>query len=536
VLTLTRLHRAVLGFVVSVLAAWLMQAAPAMSHASLNATSPADGAVVETAPSVLTLTFSEPVSPIALNLIRPDGSSTVLDTYELRDRTVEIAAPHDLPQGTHVLTWRVVSADGHPVGGSVVFSIGEVSNSVPVVEASADRTVTAGLLLTRLAIYIGLVLGIGGAAALAWLTPQSRAGANIAIAAALLGLSATALSAGFQGLDALGATSALFFERLTWVTGMTTSHGLTVIVMAIALLLALFSLRERTPRAAKALALCALIAGSGALALSGHASAAEPQWITRPSVFVHAAGITLWLGALVPLGLALRTDAVDAAPALERFSTLIPWIVGALVVAGVALAIIQVEHPAALLTTAYGRLLLAKLVLVFALLAVAAFNRFRLTQQAGAAQGTAPQAMARSIAAETLIMLVILSMAAGWRMTPPPRALAAAASQPVALHIHTAQAMADVTITPGRAGPVSVSAILMTGDFAPLGAKEVTFIFSNADIGIEPFRRQAENPGDGTWQANDVPLPLPGTWTVRLDILINDFEMTRIQADMAIGP
>ena len=55
--------------------------------------------------------------------------------------------------------------------------------------------------------------------------------------------------------------------------------------------------------------------------------------------------------------------------------------------------------------------------------------------------------------------------------------------------------MADLTITPGRAGEVSVSSFIMVGDFAPLDAKEVTFVFANLAAGVEPFQRRAENAG-----------------------------------------
>ena len=37
------------------------------------------------------------------------------------------AAPREWRRGTHVLSWRVISADGHPVGGSVMFSVGAPS-------------------------------------------------------------------------------------------------------------------------------------------------------------------------------------------------------------------------------------------------------------------------------------------------------------------------------------------------------------------------------------------------------------------------
>lgn len=91
-------------------------------------------------------------------------------------------------------------------------------------------------------------------------------------------------------------------------------------------------------------------------------------------------------------------------------------------------------------------------------------------------------------------------------------------------------------MTPGRAGPVSVSAMIMTGEFGPLDAREVTFVFSNPNAGIEPFRRKADKPGDGTWRADGIVLPLPGEWSVRVDVLISDFEIARLEGLVEIRP
>ena len=71
------------------------------------------------------------------------------------------------------------------------------------------------------------------------------------------------------------------------------------------------------------------------------------------------------------------------------------------------------------------------------------------------------------------IAAVVLGIVAGWRFTPPPRALVIAAMRPAHMHIHTAEAMADVTFKPGRAGPVQVDIIIMKGDFGGLDAREV---------------------------------------------------------------
>ena len=349
-----------LRLIAAMLAAWLASMSLAAAHASLTATVPADGAVVPSAPQRFSLSFSEPVSPLTLRLIRPDGAAVPLARYAVRDRTVEIAAPDELSDGTHVLAWRVVSADGHPVGGSLIFSVREPSAAPPPVAEPYDRTVRAGLWATKVTLYAGLFVGVGGVFAIAWLFPRSRPGQGAVAAALAVGFAGTALSSPFQGLDALGADAAHFLQLSVWSAGMGTSYGRTVLGMLVAVLLAALSLLVSSRPLARLLSLAALLCGAGALALSGHAGAAEPQWLTRPSVFLHAATIALWTGALLPLGHALHSGAEDAGIALRRFSAFIPPAVLVLVLAGVALAVVQVETPSALADTAYGRLLVAK--------------------------------------------------------------------------------------------------------------------------------------------------------------------------------
>src|SRR6516165_10227904 len=91
----------------------LAPASEACAHASL----------VKAPPAALTLTFNEPVSPLVVRLIGPDGAPLVPIAVTAQDTTVTISAPPALRRGTHVLSWRVISADGHPVGGSLMFSI-----------------------------------------------------------------------------------------------------------------------------------------------------------------------------------------------------------------------------------------------------------------------------------------------------------------------------------------------------------------------------------------------------------------------------
>ena len=81
-----------------------------------------------------------------------------------------IALPDDLPQGTQVVSYRVVSQDGHPVAGSLVFSIGAVTGAAPPAPAITPVVMLPVLIwLSRIGVYLGLFVGVGGVFFAAWI-------------------------------------------------------------------------------------------------------------------------------------------------------------------------------------------------------------------------------------------------------------------------------------------------------------------------------------------------------------------------------
>src|SRR5690606_11696472 len=116
--------------------------------------------------------------------------------------------------------------------------------------------------------------------------------------------------------------------------------------------------------------------------------------------------------------------------------------------------------------------------LVAVLLALAALNRWRFTVPALAGDRAARHGLLRSIRVEIAVAAAILAVVALWRFTPPPRALIAEAATPASVHLHSAQAMADISVAPGRVGRVAVAIYPMGADFSPLEAREVTLVLS----------------------------------------------------------
>lgn len=511
----------------------LATAGQALAHAALTKTVPADGAVVASAPGEFSLSFSEPVSPLVLTLIGPDGTSRPLTRFTLADRTLSIIAPGDLGHGTHVLSWRVVSEDGHPVGGSVLFSVGAPSAAPAITASQTTPAVRIVLWLGKLGLYLGLAFGIGGVAFMAWVVPLPAPVRRPIAGFLALGLLSLPVAFTAQGLDALALPLSAALQPAAWQAAAASSFGRTVLIAALALLAALTALFVPS-RSGRLLATFAWLGIGAALAASGHASAAEPQLLTRPAVFLHAVGMAGWAGALLPLALALRQP--DGALALQRFSRRIPALLLVILLSGLALAIVQIERPQALLTTPYGLVLTGKLALVAALIGLGAFNRYRLTGAVVSGCASVRSLLTRIIVAEIAIVVAILATVALWRFTPPPRALAAAAAQPASVHIHAEKAMADISVTPGRAGPVTIAVSLLDGEFGPLAAKELRLALSQPEAGIEPIERQAIKQADGSWQVGELTLPVAGRWTIELEILVSDFEMTRLKETVEIRP
>lgn len=494
----------------------------AVAHATLVAASPADGAVLASSPARFALSFNEAVSPLSLKLIRPGGATQTLDSFAVRGPSLDIALPPDLGEGTHMLSWRVVSEDGHPVAGSLAFSIGQPTSMFAGAAAEAPpASVQAAIWSAKAVLYLALFIGIGGAFFHAWIVRGEAAAQPLTKAALLGGLLAAPASVGLQGLDVLARPLAALQQWPVWREGLATSQGTAAAIAVPALLAGLLGCYRFRQPIVQALSLAGLLGLGAMLTATGHATTASPQWLARPALFLHGVGLGFWIGALAPLATLLRSKPEAARLALRRFSAAIPLVLAILVLAGAVLALLQIDRPDALWTTAYGRIFLAKMALFLVLAGLAAINRMRLSADPALAER-----LRRSIVMEILVATVILGLVGLWRFTPPPRALVQAYAASV--HIHTERAMADLRLLPGRAGRLVAEIDLMTGDIGLLEAKEVTLVLSLPAAGIEPIARPARRGAEGSWSVDDLPALPPGRWSARVEILVSDFELLKL--------
>jgi copper transport protein len=507
----------------------------ASAHASLVSAEPSDGSVLATAPKEVRLRFNEAVTPAVISLVDASGKARGDVAIRAVDQTITLTLPDTLPRGTQMVSYRIISADGHPVGGSLAFSIGEVTGAAD--PPAGDPAVAVLIWLTRLGIYLGLFAGVGGVFFAVWIG-HGPSGGWVILAALYIGLVSAVLSVGLQGLDLQNLPLADMVAPAPWRSTFATSLGPSLLIAIATMAIARLAWRDPGGLFSPMLMALAMLGVGLSLATTGHAATASPQWLTRPSVFLHGIGVAYWVGALAPLTLMAWRRASDLPRVLAKFSALAVPVVGMLVLTGLGLAVIQLGSFGALITTRYGIILSIKLGLVALLLALAALNRFYLTPIVTTDHENT-NALRRSIGLECLLAVGILAVVAGWRFTPPPRAMAGAemadVEAPLAIHIHREDAMFQVLVSPGKVGSDSFVLQLMNGDASPLAAKEATLVLSLPERGIEPLERPAVLGPDGYWHVKDVLLPYPGRWHMRIEALVTDFKKLTLEDDLDLA-
>ena len=304
-----------------------------------------------------------------------------------------------------------------------------------------------GLLARSLHLLASIVL-VGGAATLLLAGPSDRPTARrwetwvlrvcaacvgMALASALIAVAAqTALLEGRPGAALEPAALSRFLLQTQGGTVWLVRGG--VLFLLGAFLAVRLEIRDRADwRAARGeVALLGLLA-LGMLALAGHAAAAEPDTALAIAVDVlHLGAAGIWVGGLLPLAwllrLAAREDGADARPyavlAARRFSRAALAIVLVLMATGAWSAWLQVGGMAALLGTPHGRLLVAKLAVFAAMLALALVNRRLIPRLSGEAVKIGRPAMrrlGRMVTSEAALAVVVVALVAAMSLTPPAR-------------------------------------------------------------------------------------------------------------------
>ena len=401
---------ALLTLLATMLGLMLAGATGASAHAALLSTDPKQGSVVQTAPTQVTLRFSEQVTleKDGMRVFDPGGKR--VDTGSTGhagsdDTTARVAVVPGLADGTYTVAWRAISADTHPVSGAFTFSVGHASatTSVSGEQATKGSTLVGALYGASRSVQYGayaLLVGSVALVLLCWptgvrLRPVQRlmltgwAGLLLATVAQLL------LRGPYEAAKGLGQ----LFD-LTMIQQTLHEHLGTMLVVRILLLAAagvflsllggqagvgLPETESTDPKAERRLRTTLGIAGAVLAialactwALADHASVGMQVDLAVPLDVVHILSMACWLGGLATVLLGLRRPVAEGgigAEQVQRFSTVALCSVTALVGTGVYQAWRGLGSWDALVDTTYGRLLLIKIGAVLVILAAAWMSR-----------------------------------------------------------------------------------------------------------------------------------------------------------------
>lgn len=482
----------------------------ALAHAEFQGSAPVANALLDELPTGVRLQFSEPVGALTLEWLLPDGTRGTATAKATPDGLL-LSAPPATGRGTYVLNWRVVSADGHPIGGALVFSLGEVTGTT---EPGTDAAVLPAIIARFLAI-LSMIFAVGAALYAALIGPLSSGAARFGRVAALAAVPLALVALGAYGLDLLGRGSSALSSSVPWQVAIAVPRGWGFLVGAAAAIIAGSRSRQRP-----AIALLVLVLGASSLAVSGHSSTGQNRWIGQPLMMLHAAALIFWVGGLPPLIASLSGQ--GGLNALRRFSNVALPAVIVLVATGVGLALIRGADIATLIASDWGKLLALKLVLVACMLALALLNKTRLTPALATAPGSARSSLRRSISAEIALGAMVLLVAMCFRLTPPPGAHTA--PDPIHLHLHSAEIAAEVSLSAAPPGAIDVSVNFMGTNADLLPPKEVNLTFSDPAAGIGPISFDAQLLDSGMWQIGPVTLPTAGPWSLNIAVLVTDFK------------
>lgn len=512
--------------------------APAFAHAALVGSDPTSDSIVPDAPNKITLTFSESIQLIdgKIQVLGPDGKRADQGDPTVDGANVTIPLRAGGGRGTYLVSYRIISADTHPVGGSITYSVGAASTppTATINDTKVDPVVRALIPVGKYLGYAGLVLLVGPSLVLALLWPHrlSRRGpAKVIWTGFGLVTLSTLMAVWLQVPYSIG--TGLFDVRvgdLQDVLGSTLGAVMLVRlgVLAAAALLIRPLLRGNGGESKADLALLGVL-GVAALAtwpLTGHPTASPVAGVSVVIDAIHITAMSVWLGGLVMLvGFLLRqANERELAAILPIWSRWAATSVSALIVAGVVSALIEVSSVDGLVHSTYGQLILVKVALAACVLGVAWWSR-RLVRSRTAEQK--PRGLRRAVFVELGITAVILGVTAALVQISPPRTNAvaggAAATTTVTKTLTSSTMALQVDLFPATVGNNSLHLYAYTPDNKPLTVVEWSATAALPAKGIEPISIPLLRITD-FHAIGDIALPQAGQWTFKFTARTSDID------------
>lgn len=517
----------------------------ASAHAELSGTTPANESTIDDHPEDVTISFTENVT-VAFGAVKaygPDGSR--VNRGEAKADGQEVVVPIDSEEvGTYAVSWRVTSADGHPVKGAFVFHVEEKSADTrsrdeALAASEGSRAKDIGFGVARGLILLGVLVAAGGVlfavlAAGSWQPKWLRASLLLALVGMLAAYVLDAsIAAGLSIGDVLDPS--VLREQASTVYGGATVVRMVVLFVCFVASFVVYSARWQRAGVRWAV-LVPFLALAATMSLSGHAVGDDISVVRLPFDMLHSIAAAAWIGGLVQLVPWSRATPVDP-NVVERYSRVAFVAVVILVLTGTWASYEEIGlSKDALLDTTYGRLVIVKAALLLATLPIANLNRTRTVPGIrSGAEGSASR-LRTYVRVEFGILVLVLAATAWLVQTPPAKVQLAPQVVEKTAELGSGGSV-QLTVDPATVGSNLFHVYVYTKDLQlDDEVTDFTLTAFNDKRGLGPLRIDAQPTGPGHFQANGATIPFDGTWRLEASARRGKFDEERARFSVNISP
>ena len=519
------------------LAVLLLAPSHGMPHAVPRTSQPEANAVLHEAPQEIAIRFSERVEARVSSLQMFDAHGVSIDA------ATASVAPGDpwlyrltLPPigaGVYTVSWRVMSADdGHVTEGAYVFVLGGTGISPPAMESQVVAVTGWVDALVRWMGMMGIVvmMGLLTAPLVFWrkqLPGLPAPSLALPWLVVLLLSGAVALFAGLQRLPSKSSLWAGLGILMSSSMGQVTAAKVGIVL----LLVGIVGVSRRVSGGrtwpwwlALMLTICLLMGH----ALVSHAAATGiGRGLAVGAELAHLLGVALWVGGLGYFATLFwwttfrePSPAAELAWAIPAFSLLATGAVGLLTVSGLYLARIHLDSVAQLLSTPYGRILLAKLGVVALMIVLGAYHQFIVhprmvasCEPSGHRTNDSGQRFRKTLRIEALLGVLALLLAA-FLGTTSPSSSAPSRVVPGFQHVYAAaDAQVAIEVWPLRPGPNTIRLTVTGHDGQAQTNATAALVQLRADgADAAPIGFTLDRESTGVFVKNDLALGMEGRW------------------------
>ena len=552
-----------IGVVVAVAAASLALPAAAWAHAALLQTTPVASRVVNTAPTHVTLRYSEPVEPrfaiVSVTNAAGDKEAAGPPARSPANPDTLVVPLKKLAEGWYLVYWRVISVDGHPVRGAFTFAVGPNPGPAPqfVIPSTSETAATPKLVAARWVAFLAMMAAVG--------LFVLRIAVVRPVVARVSGTRLRDVSIAFGVASAIALvaipvyfllSTAEFALRSFWSFGAlfplirVSAFGrgwldleivFTLFVGAATVAIWLDRPERRQRSVAALLALLGALAAAGAVLLvpgtAGHAGQTAPRGLSLAFDWLHLVAGSVWVGGLIGLVvLAATLPAARRVAALvvcvPRFSNVALVSVLVLIGAGIGSAVQHLPTLASLWQTSYGKALLVKIALLGAALLLAAVNllrtvpRFRACAQRPELGPPTASLLRRVVAGESVLVAgAVLAAAVLSSLAPPSKALASVGGAkakvgpgPVSEVVTQNGYRLAVRVAPNKAAVPNSFQVAISRGGKPVRNADVTLDFAMLDMEMGQQAYHLTETSPGTYGRAAPALVMVGHWGLSFQV------------------